>query len=70
MQTARGGDPTLPRAELDLRTEEYKAIDSDKPLVHLLLLATLPRVRPTVPEKTAPPRTSRLQNADAGLKLW
>jgi diketogulonate reductase-like aldo/keto reductase len=24
MQTARGGDPTLPRAELDLRTEEYK----------------------------------------------
>src|ERR1700719_1083843 len=24
MQTARGGDPTLPRAELDLRAEEYK----------------------------------------------
>src|SRR6202040_117759 len=24
MQMARGGDPTLPRAELDLRTEEYK----------------------------------------------
>src|SRR5580704_9029156 len=24
MQTARGSDPTLPRAELDLRTEEYK----------------------------------------------
>ena len=24
MQTARGGDPTLPRAELDLRTEKYK----------------------------------------------
>src|SRR6202040_3292341 len=23
MQMARGGDPTLPRAELDLRTEEY-----------------------------------------------